>query len=63
MGEQCFFQGFNNDNFLHQLKKGFTGVSSAVTPLLFEVTIILSQKNVKLSYSEFQHSKNDRESR
>lgn len=32
-------------------------VVSAVTPLLFEVTIILFQNDVKLLYSEFQHSK------
>lgn len=38
-------------------KKYYARVSSAVTPLLFEFTIILFQKDVKLLYSEFQHSK------
>lgn len=32
-------------------------VVAAVTPLLFEVTIILFQNDVKLLYLEFQHSK------
>lgn len=46
-----------NGNGLHQQKKDYTKVGSAVTPLLFEVTIILFQRDIKLSYSEFQHSK------
>lgn len=46
-----------NGNVLGQHKKVHTRAGSAVTPLLFEVTIILFQKVVKLLHSEFQHSK------
>ena len=43
--------------FLASRKKDYTTAGSAVTPLLFGVTIILFQKAAKFLFSEFQHRK------
>lgn len=42
---------------LARRKKDYARAGSAVTPLLFVVTIILFQNDVELLYAEFQQSK------